>query len=266
MKVKITALALLVAALLLASGPAFADGSTLQGDQVAQFSDFDEVWSDSGHEVDQDAPKGPLVHDPLENWNRIWFYYNDAFYWGVAKPVAEAYAWAVPEPPRKCVSNFFTNLWAPVRFVNNILQGKFDAAYMEFSKFLANTSWGLLGVFDVTEGRPRNWMPELPTADGMGQTLGKAGIGHGVYLVWPFIGPSSIRETVGWVSDSYMDPITYGDFTFVEFMVIRGYKNLNQLSLELRGNEYETLTEGAIDPYTALRDAYIRYRAKKVQE
>ena len=91
-------------------------------------------------------------------------------------------------------------------------------------------------------------------------------IGHGIYLVWPFLGPSSIRETVGWVGDAFLDPLTYGDLTFIEFMAIRAYKNVNELSLELNSNEYEAITDGAIDKYAAVRDAYIRFRAKKVQE
>jgi phospholipid-binding lipoprotein MlaA len=150
--------------------------------------------------------------------------------------------------------------------VNNILTGKFDAAYMETSKFIANTAFGVLGLGDVTAGRKLNWEPKRPTADGFGQTLGKAGLGHGFYLVWPFIGPSSVRESVGWVGDAYLDPLSYGDFSFIEFATIRVYKNVNTLSLQLRGNEYEAITDGAIDKYAAVRNAYIRFRAKKVEE
>jgi len=225
-------------------------------EESADFDDFDDEYADSEN----------LVADPLKYWNMTWFYLNDGLYHGFFKPVAKGYAWAVPPQPRIWVRNFFTNMLFPVRFINNILTGKLDAAYMETSKFVVNTSIGFLGFGDVTAGRPRNWEPERPTADGMGQTLGKAGMGHGIYLVWPFVGPSSIRESVGWVSDAYMDPLTYGDLSFIEFGAIRVYKNVNTLSLQLKGNEYEALTEGAIDKYAAVRDAYIRYRAKKVEE
>ncbi|BCS88702.1 ABC transporter [Pseudodesulfovibrio sediminis] len=225
------------------------------GEGGDEFDDFDSDYSDE-----------ELVADPLYYWNLTWFNINDFLYFNAFKPVAEGYAWLIPVRPRRWVDNFFTNLLFPVRFVNNILTGKFDAAYMETSKFIANTSFGVLGFGDVTGGMPRNWEPERPTADGLGQTLGKAGIGHGVYLYWPLIGPSSIRESVGWVGDAYMDPLTYGRFTFLEFVAIRAYSNLNTLSLQLQGNEYEALTEGAVDKYAAVRDAYIRYRAKKVEE
>lgn len=222
----------------------------------AAFDDFDDEYGETGQ----------VVADPFIYWNQAWFYLNDGLFHGVFKPLATGYAWAVPPQPRKWVRNFFTNMLFPVRFVNNVLTGKFDAAYMETSKFIANTTFGFLGFADVTGGMPRNWEPERPTADGFGQTLGKAGIGHGFYLVWPFIGPSSLRESVGWVADAYMDPLTYGDLSFIEFAAIRAYSNVNTLSLQLKANEYEALTDGAIDKYAAVRDAYIRFRAKKVEE
>lgn len=214
----------------------------------------------------EDYSSEPLVADPLYPVNYTLFYFNDFMFHNVVKPVATAYDWLVPRPPRQWVSNFFTNLLFPVRFVNNILQGKFDAAYMEMDNFIANTTWGFLGLFDVASTMKKRWEPERPTADGFGQTLGKAGIGHGIYIVWPVIGPSSIRESVGWFADAQLDPLTYGRFTLLEFAAIRSFKNVNTLSLQLTGNEYEALTEGAIDPYAAVRDAYIRYRAKKVEE
>lgn len=263
---RLAAIALVAALLLGCAGSSFASGGDADPRQVAQFSATPAHAEDDFDAFDAGYENGELVADPLYYWNLFWFDFNDMLYRGVFKPAAEGYAWLVPARPRVWVNNFFTNLLFPVRFINDMLTGKFDAAFMETSKFVANTSFGVLGLGDVTEGRPRNWEPERPTADGFDQTLGKAGFGNGVYLVWPFIGPSSIRGTVGWVADAYCDPLTYGRFTFVEFLGIRVYKNLNTLSLQLQGNEYETLTDGAVDKYAAIRDAYIRFRAKKVAE
>lgn len=269
----------LTALILLWGGSGFASDTTpTDVTQIAQFSDMKGAGAaadaegdaadldDFDGEFDEYDTSKPLIHDPLYGFNLVMFHINDGLYHGVFKPVASGYNWLVPVKPRQWVRNFFTNMLFPVRFVNNIFQGKFDAAYMEVSKFIANTSWGLLGFVDVTSDMKRNWEPARPTADGTGQTLGKAGIGHGIYLVWPIIGPSSLRETVGWVGDMYLDPLTYGDLTFIEFAAIRTFKNLNNLSLQLKGNEYEAITEGAIDKYAAVRDAYIRFRAKKVEE
>ncbi|XXJ21274.1 MlaA family lipoprotein [Desulfovibrio caledoniensis] len=270
---RLLAIVLTAALLLGVTGVCFAAEAPAEPITVAQFGDEPGRTSstppgvvDDFDEFDAAYNNQPLVSDPLSGWNRFWFEINDALYRGLFRPVAQGYAWAIPPRPRTWVSNFFTNLLFPVRFLNDLLTGKWDAAYMETSKFVANTSFGVLGLGDVTGGMPRNWEPERPTADGFDQTLGKAGIGTGIYLVWPFIGPSSVRGTVGWVADAYCDPLTYGKFTFLEFLGIRAYKNLNELSLQLEGNEYEALTDGAVDKYAAVRDAYIRYRAKKVAE
>ena len=263
---RLAALLVVLVLLLGAAGSCLAASDAQEPLVVAQFSGKDLADQDDFDALDATYKNQPLVSDPLYGWNYLWFSINDALYHGVFKPVATGYAWVIPAKPRVWVSNFFNNLLFPVRFINDILTGKFDAAFMETSKFVANTSFGVLGFGDVTEGMPRAWEPERPTADGFGQTLGKAGFGHGIYLVWPIIGPSSIRESVGWVADAFCDPLTYGRFTFLEFAAIRTYKNLNALSLQLEGNEYDALTEGAVDKYAAVRDAYIRYRAKKVAE
>ena len=246
-------------------------GSCFAADQaepieVAQFSSGQIGGESDFDNFDDEYDNFQSVSDPLYYWNKTWFVFNDGLYHGLFKPLATGYAWAIPEKPRTWVNNFFVNMLFPVRFINNLLTGKFDAAYMEVSKFIANTAFGFGGFGDVTEGRPRNWEPERPTADGFGQTLGKAGFGHGVYLVWPLLGPSSIRESVGTVADYFCDPLTYADLTFLEMVAVKAYKNVNALSLELEGNKYEALTEGAVDKYAAVRDAYIRYRAKKVAE
>jgi len=257
---------ILVAALLFGvAGTSFA-ADALSGTQVAQFSTGQMGGEDDFDDFDDEYAQGPVVSDPLYYWNKSMFLINDGLYHGVFKPLARGYAYVVPAKPRTWVDNLFANWLFPIRFVNNLLTGKWDAAYMETSKFIANTAFGLGGLGDVTGGMPRNWEPERPTAEGFGQTLGKAGLGHGFYVVWPFIGPSSLRESVGWVGDYFLDPLTYTDLTFVQFAGIRVYKNLNTLSLQLKANEYEAITGGAIDKYAAVRDAYIRFRAKKVEE
>jgi phospholipid-binding lipoprotein MlaA len=135
---------LLAALLLLGAGSALAASSDAadESNQVAQLSDMrgagaavDAANADDFDDFDDEySDTGNLVADPLKGWNTVWFYFNDAMYHGVFKPVAKGYAWAIPAKPRQWVRNFFTNMLFPVRFVNDILQGKFDAAYMETLK------------------------------------------------------------------------------------------------------------------------------------
>ena len=96
-----------------------------------------------------------------------------------------------------------------------------------------------------------------------GQTFGFYGIGTGIYLVWPWAGPSNVRDTVGLVGDVFLHPLAYLDPWYAAFG-IRAYDRLNETSLTL--GDYETLKEASVDHYVAIRDAYIQYRAGKVKK
>ncbi len=203
-----------------------------------------------------------IAPDSVEGWNRFWFQFNDKFYYWLAKPVAQGYGYVVPEKPRRWVNNFFTNLLFPVRFVNCLLQGKLRSAGVETSKFILNSSYGVLGFGDPA-GKLK---PTAPTPSGdedLGQTFGRWGIGNGTYLVWPIIGASTVRDSFGYAGDYFLKPVSYIT-PWYDSLAVTAYDKINNLSLRI--GEYEDLTESAIDPYVALRDAYLRYRANKVNE
>lgn len=255
----------LVAALLLFALPALAgqDGEpAVEGIQIAQF-DEDEIWDDSGQIItDKLDREDGRVSDPFKGWNYFWYTFNDAMYRGVFKPVAQGYAFIIPERPRTWVRNFFDNLMYPVRFVGCIMQGKFDSAGMETSKFIINSTIGLGGLADLTEGRKT--VRPIPTGDeDMGQSFGRWGIGNGPYLVWPFLGPSSLRDSVGMVGDYFLTPTSYLNPWYWS-VAAKSYDRINRLTFEI--GRYESLTESSVDPYAAVRDAYIKLRAKKVRE
>jgi phospholipid-binding lipoprotein MlaA len=96
-----------------------------------------------------------------------------------------------------------------------------------------------------------------------GQTLGLYGLGPGFFINWPILGPSSVRGTVGFVGDMYLDPVIWTRMDLGERFVIRGYERVNATSLSL--GEYEALKKAALDPYVALRDAYYQYRQNKIK-
>jgi phospholipid-binding lipoprotein MlaA len=164
-----------------------------------------------------------------------------------------------PESVRIGVSNFFHNLTTPIRLVGSLLQGKFKRAGIELGNFLINTTWGVAGFGKVTQQHP-----ELnPPPEDVGQALGAWGIDHGIYLVWPFFGPSSLRDTVGLVGGYFLHPVTYVD-PWSASSGIKAYDTVNETTFRI-GN-YEALKEAAIDPYIAIRDAYIQNRKKQVEE
>ena len=200
-----------------------------------------------------------LVPDPLEGWNRAMFTFNDGFITYVARPVSTAYTAVTPEPFREGFGNFFDNLLFPVRFVNNLLQGRGHAAGQEFGKFVINTTAGLGGFINYT-GLNHPELAQLDKED-FGQTLGVWGVGEGMYLYWPFIGPSSARDTAGLVGDWAADPLTWVNPWWAPW-AIKGFRTINDLEEIL--DLYDDLTGSAIEPYTAVRDAYIQYRRSKV--
>ena len=108
----------------------------------------------------------------------------------------------VPEFARAGVKNFFHNLKAPIRILSNLLQGKGMAAGVEASRFVMNTAFGFGGLMNPA----KNSKPIVETDDeDLGQTLGTWGMGEGFYIVWPILGPSTVRDTVGFVGDSFLD-------------------------------------------------------------
>jgi len=199
------------------------------------------------------------VADPLYYWNKTWYHFNDKMYFWVLKPAAQGYKAVAPESVRTGVSNFFHNLTTPIRLVGSLLQGKLKRAGIELGNFLINTTWGVAGFGNLTKKHP-----ELnPPPEDVGQAFGVWGIDHGIYLVWPFFGPSSLRDTVGLVGGYFLHPVTYVD-PWSASSGIKAYDTVNETTFRI-GN-YEALKEAAIDPYIAIRDAYIQNRKKQVEE
>ncbi|MBI2876027.1 MAG: VacJ family lipoprotein [Candidatus Tectomicrobia bacterium] len=202
-----------------------------------------------------------IVSDPLEPYNRVMYQFNDKFYFWVLKPTAKGYRKVVPEPARKSVRNFFLNLTTPVRLVNNGLQGKFRQSGVELARFFINTTWGVAGLFDPAKSRMNLPLYE----EDFDQTLGMYGLGSGIYIIWPFWGPSSLRGTAGIVGDLAMDPVFYLTLgTNFAYTGVTAYRMVNETSLTI--GDYESLKEAAIDPYIALRDAYFQNRRGKIKE
>jgi len=199
------------------------------------------------------------VADPIEPFNRAMFHFNDKLYFWVLKPVAKGYRTVFPRVIRTGIQNFFTNLTMPIRLVGCLLQGKGNAAGFEFSRFLVNTTVGVLGF-----GNPAKDFPELnPHEEDFGQTLGSYGIGNGFYIVWPFIGPSTLRDSIGNLGDFFLNPVSYVQPLEV-YLGVRSVDAVNETSFRI--GDYEAVKEAAFSPYEAFRNAYIQHRKKKIRE
>jgi phospholipid-binding lipoprotein MlaA len=237
---------------------ASAEKST-QPDSVTGDYDASADYVEEGGEGGGEAKVG--IADPLEPFNRAMYHFNDKLYFWVLKPVAQGYKAIVPEVARIGVDNFFTNIAFPIRFVNCLLQANFRGATVEVGRFVLNTLGGIGGLLDPAS---REDVGLAKQDEDFGQTLGVYGVGQGFYIVWPILGPSSPRDTLGLVGDYFTHPLFYYDGPWIIPWGLWAYNKVNETSLRI--GDYESLKEAAIDPYVAIRDAYVQYRFNKVKE
>jgi len=221
-------------------------------DNSSSESDFDKFEEEL-------SQKQVTISDPLEFSNRVMFGINDRLYFWVAKPVVQTYKGIVPRPARVCIGNFFENLATPARFINCLLQGKCTEANMELRRFGINTTAGILGFSDPARDR---WNL-APANEDLGQTLAVHGFGDGFYIVWPLLGPSTLRDSIGMAGDSFLNPIRYVEPSEAS-IGISVFNAANDGSFHI--GEYESFKSASVEPYVAMRGAYIQYRSKQIKE
>jgi phospholipid-binding lipoprotein MlaA len=207
-------------------------------------------------------PADRAANDPLEPLNRAVFDFNDRLDTAVIKPAAQTYLDVVPAFVRNRVRAFIDNLAEPRIFVNDMLQGRFDAAGITLSRFLANTIAGVGGLFDVATGQGL----ERQTGD-FGQTLYAWGVDDGPYLVLLLFGPSNMRDAIGLGVDMYTTPpaqVVHGDDATaigVGMAVVDG--------IDLRSRNIGALDElkaSSLDYYTHFRSVWRQHRAAALRE
>ncbi len=195
--------------------------------------------------------------DSLSGWNRFWFGFNDFMIRYVAKPVHKCYAFIVPKPIRNGIATFSHNLLFPVRMVNSLLQGEFAQAGVEFDRSLVNFMLSLGFADPAGEKKPLYaYRPETMNFD---FTLARWGVPDGPYIVWPFLGPSTVRGTFGMAGDSAMKPQTYVldwpyDWGSTAFLKFNSFDDVYKA--------YDTITGSALEPYAALRNGFLESRKK----
>lgn len=219
----------------------------------------DEWDDDLDFDEDETEAMDYQVRDPLAPWNRAMHQVNDKFYYWLLKPAAIGFRAAVPSPIRKGIKNAFRNATAPLRIVSCLLQAKGKSAAGEFVGFMFNSTVGLVGFIDVTKQHPALH----PFEEDLGQTFGTWGIGNGIYIVWPFLGPSTLRDSMGTAIERFMNPTSYIDPVWVPIS-LKVLETVNNTSFRI--GDYETLKDAAIEPYEAFRDAYLQNRLKLLAE
>lgn len=227
--------------------------TSLTAEEEALFDDDEDDWET---EESQDII---LVSDPIEPFNRAMFTFNLKLYDWVLRPVSLGYRKVTPQMVRVGVSNFFTNLSTPIRFTNCLLQGKGKAATAELSKFIFNSTFGVLGFGDLFKDYPEMY----PDSEDLGQTFGNYGIGDGFYIVWPILGSSTLRDSIGMAGDAFVNPLTYVDPVEAS-LAARGVDTVNALSFRIE--DLDAARKAAFDPYEAGRNFYVQTRLSKINK
>jgi phospholipid-binding lipoprotein MlaA len=148
----------------------------------------------------------------------------------------------------------------PIRAVSSLLQGKIRVTGIELARFGINSTMGLAGLYDVA----RSEFNIKGQEQDLGLTLAYYGIGEGPYIIWPFLGPSCLRDTIGTAGGGFLNPINYIGPPIELVLAVQSYEYINNASLQI--GEYEALKEAAIEPYIALRNAYLQYRRAQVNK
>lgn len=212
-------------------------------------------------EEDEEDNGRITVSDPLEHpFNRDMFVLNDFLVLYVLEPAARVEKTLVPWELRTMFRNVLRNLRFPVRFVNSLLQAKWDKAADEFASFFLNTTVGFLGMAEVATAA----FPGLRRSpEDMGQTLAVWGWEESAYLMLPFFGPSTVRDTLGKIPDTLLDPLSsVGNLAFS--LGLRVAETVNDTSFRI--GDYAAIKRAALDPYIAIRNGFIQNRNKLISD
>jgi phospholipid-binding lipoprotein MlaA len=205
----------------------------------------------------------PDPRDPFEPVNRAVFEFNDVADRAVFRPIAEVYATVIPQPIRTGVTSFFGNLNDAWTAANNLLQGKFGDSINDFGRVFVNSTFGLGGILD--------WATPMGMEkhnEDFGQTLGVWGVPAGPYVVLPIFGPSSVRDTAGFVVDIYAYPLFWilrwgdpvGRVAWRNIATGVGFVNARANTLAAT----DLLEQAALDRYTYVRSAFFQRRQNQI--
>jgi phospholipid-binding lipoprotein MlaA len=196
--------------------------------------------------------------DPYEGYNRAMFTFNDTVDQVALKPVATVYHDVLPSFVQTGIGNFFGNIGDVWTAVNNLMQGKLEDGMSDVGRVTINSSLGLLGVLDIASeaGLPKH-------NEDFGQTLGKWGFKSGPYVVLPFLGASTVRDTIALPADFYGDPWGYKqpvstrNAGYVVRVIDKRAASLNASDL---------IEDAALDKYEFVRDAYLQRRENQIHD
>ncbi len=200
------------------------------------------------------------VYDPWESFNEKMFNVNRNLDKYALKPAANVYRHVMPEPFQIIIDNAFVNIrWVP-RFINNLLQAKWEGAGREMARFLINSTAGVGGLFDPA----KDYWGIKPSKEDFGQTLGVYGSGPGPYLILPLLPPMTVRDGIGMGVDGLLDPLGWFLPFFWDRLGMKAGDTLNDRALNY--DLFQGVEETTIDLYSSVRHFYLKRREQLIKE
>tara|TARA_Y100001970_G_C13869590_1_gene668339 strand:- start:149 stop:766 length:618 start_codon:yes stop_codon:yes gene_type:complete len=184
----------------------------------------------------------------------------------ILEPIAKGFN-KLPQPVKNGASNFTSNVATLLSIPNHIAQGNLKEAGDATASFLINSTIGIIGLANPAEKLGLNAQQE-----DVGQTLGAYGFGPGCYFVLPILGPTTARDSIGMIADSFVDPFAHITLREKELFGISG----NQLDyLSVKGTtavdfraenvaNFDSLEKNSIDLYASFKSLYLQNRENKI--
>ena len=203
----------------------------------------------------------------FEGVSRAVFKFNMVFDDVILEPIAKGYS-KLPNPVKTGTSNFTSNIATLLSIPNNLLQGNFNQLGHATGSFIVNTSVGILGFLN-----PAEKIGLKPHKEDVGQTLGSYGIGPGCYFVLPILGPTTVRDSIGLVADSFVDPFAQITLREKELLSISGneldyFSVKGVAAVDFRSDNitnFNSLEKNSIDLYSSLKSVYLQDRERKIK-
>lgn len=200
-------------------------------------------------------------YDPIEPVNRVTDNVNDKIDRVTLKPLAEGYNYVLPKPMRHAVTNFFDNATYLNTVLNDFLQGKGGQGFSDLGRFLVNTTLGVGGLVDVATS-----MGLEHHYEDFGQTLAVWGMNEGAYIVYPILGPNSVRKTPDLLTSTATDPLFWASLVVAPYVTVplTALKYIDKRANLLEASDMRD--ELAMDRYAFTRDAYRQNREYEIYD
>tara|TARA_B100000886_G_scaffold338214_1_gene300565 strand:- start:7420 stop:8163 length:744 start_codon:yes stop_codon:yes gene_type:complete len=207
------------------------------------------------------------VEECFEKTSRAIFKFNMVVDDIVLEPLAKGYN-KLPEPVKKGTGNFTSNIGTLLSIPNNILQGNLNQLGHSVGSFAINTTVGILGILN-----PAEKLGLKPHKEDVGQTLGTYGVSSGCYFVLPVLGPTTARDSLGLVADTFIDPFAHITLREKEIFSTSGntldyYSIKATTAIDFRAENdknFESLEQNSIDLYSSLKSIYLQDRENKIK-